>query len=242
MTTAAPPDGTDNHGRDFSMTTAHHIGVPRDGDPTLFYSPGACSLASHIALEESGHPYRAIETLLAKNQHQTPEFLEINPRGRVPALSVDGKVITENTAILTWIATAYPEAGLLPTDLISRMQCVAQMAWFSNTPHIFQRARFRPHRFVDHEDMHDAIRTKAASSYWECMREIDALIGDNHWMMGDAYTVVDPYALVFYGWGTSNGLPMQDLKNYTRHKVQMLQRPAVIAVIEREQNRHFLTK
>lgn len=208
-------------------------------EPMLFYSPGACSLASHIALEESGRPYRAVETLLSKNQHQTPEFLAINPRGRVPALVVGSKVITENTAILTWIASAFPEAGLLPENLVERMRCIAQMAWFSNTPHIFQRAKFRPYRFVDREEVFDDIRAKVASSYWESMQEIDALIGDNRWMMGDAYTVVDPYALVFYGWGTSNGLPMQDLVSFTRHKTQMMERPAVATVIERERNPHF---
>ena len=209
------------------------------GEPTLFYSPGACSLASHIALEETGRPYRAVETLLSKNQHQTPEYLAVNPRGRVPALAVDGRVITENTAILAWVASAYPEAGLLPDELIARMQCIAQMAWFSNTPHIFQRARFRPHRFVDREELYGGIRAKAVSSYWESMQEVDALIGDKPWMMGDAYTVVDPYALVFYGWGTTNGLPMHELANYTRHKTQMFERPAVRTVIEREKNPHF---
>lgn len=222
------------------MTNAAPTSGGQSADiPFLFYSPGACSLASHIALEETGRPYRAVETLLSKNQHQTPEYLAINPRGRVPALAVDGKVITENTAILTWIATAFPEAELLPEDLIERMRCIAQMAWFSNTPHIFQRAKFRPYRFVEREDVYDDIRAKAVSSYWECMQEIDALIGDNRWMMGDAYTVVDPYALVFYGWGTSNGLPMRDLASYSRHKEQMMERPAVRAVIERENNPHF---
>jgi len=207
--------------------------------PTLFYSPGACSLASHIALEETGRPYNVVETLLSKGQHQAPEFLAINPRGRVPALAVDGKVITENTAILVWIASAFPEADLLPADLIERTRCIAQMAWFSNTPHIFQRAKFRPYRFVDREELHDDIRAKALSSYWESMQEIDGLIGDNEWMMGDRYTVVDPYALVFYGWGTSNGLPMRTLASYTRHKEQMLARPAVRVVMERENNPHF---
>lgn len=221
-------------------TTDDNLGRSAGAELILFYSPGACSLASHIALEESGRPYRAVETLLSKNQHQTPEFLAINPRGRVPALSVDGRIITENTAILTWIATAFPEAGLLPTDLVARMQCIAQMAWFSNTPHIFQRAKFRPHRFVEREEVYADIRAKAVSSYWEAMQEIDALIGRNRWMMGDDYSVVDPYALVFYGWGTTNGLPMGELANYTRHKSQMMERPAVATVIDREQNPHFV--
>lgn len=208
-------------------------------EPVLFYSPGACSLASHIALEEAGRPYRAVQTLLSKNEHQSPEFLAINPRGRVPALVVEGKVITENTAILTWIADTAPDAELLPAEPIARAQAIAQMAWFSNTPHIYQRARFRPHRFADREDSLEDVRAKAASTYWEYMQEIDALIGAQAWMMGDGYTVADPYALVFYGWGASNGMPMTDLRNYTRHKVQMLERPAVRTVIERENNPHF---
>lgn len=169
----------------------------------------------------------------------TPEYLAINPRGRVPALAVDGKVVTENTAILTWIATAFPEAGLLPDDTIERMRCIAQMAWFSNTPHIFQRAKFRPYRFVDKEEMFDDVRAKAVASYWECMQEIGDLIGDSEWMMGDSYTVVDPCGLVSYGWGTSNGMPMQQLASYTRHKDRMLERRAVQIVLEREKNPHI---
>lgn len=208
-------------------------------EPTLFYSPGACSLASHIALEETGRPYRAVARLLSKNEHMTPEYLAINPRGRVPALAVDGHVITENTAILTWIATAFPEVELLPADTIERMRCIAQMAWFSNTPHIFQRAKFRPHRFVDKEEMFDDIRAKAVASYWECMQEIDGLIGGNIWVMGDNYTVVDPYALVFYGWGVRNGMLMHDLANFTRHKNRMLERCAVQIVLEREKDPHI---
>lgn len=210
------------------------------GELTLFYSPGACSLASHIALEETGKPFRPVETLLSKNQHLTPEYLAVNPRAKVPALIVpDGRVITENTAILTYIALTNPEAGLLPTGTVEQTQCIAQMAWFSNTPHIFQRAKFRPYRFADREETHGDIRAKAVSSYWESMQEIDGLIAGNTWIMGDRYTVADPYALVFYGWGRSNGLPMNTLKDFTRHMKQMLDRPAVRTVLERESNPHF---
>jgi glutathione S-transferase len=207
--------------------------------PTLFYSPNACSLASHIALEEAGKPYRAIETLLSSKAHLTPEYLAINPRGKVPALVVDQGVITENTAILTYIATTCPEAGLLPTDGFEQALCIAQMAWFSNTPHIYQRAKFRPYYFADDESLHPGIRTKAEATYWKHLQEIDGLLAGRRWMMGEHYTVVDPYALVFYGWGVSNRMPMEELKDYTRHKNQMLQRPAVKVVLEREKNPHI---
>src|SRR5688500_7927425 len=78
----------------------------------LYFSPGACSTASHIALEEAGAQYEERPTLLAKGEHKTPEYTKINPRGKVPALEVDGQVITENTAILTYIARRFPEKKL----------------------------------------------------------------------------------------------------------------------------------
>ncbi|MGE0350559.1 glutathione S-transferase family protein [Hydrogenophaga sp.] len=216
------------------MTNANPASVP-----TLFYSPNACSLASHIALEETGTPYRAVETLLSAKAHLTPEYLAINPRGKVPALIVEQGVITENTAILTYIATTHPQAGLLPTDAFQQALCIAQMAWFSNTPHIYQRAKFRPYYFADDESLHPGIRAKAEASFWKSLQEIDGLLAGRRWMMGDGYTVVDPYALVFYGWGVSNRMPMEELKDYTRHKNQMLQRPAVKTVLEREKNPHI---
>ncbi|MGK6316925.1 glutathione S-transferase family protein [Neorhizobium sp. DT-125] len=210
------------------------------GETILFYSPGACSLAPHIALEETGTSYKPIKKLLSKNEHLTPEYLTINPRGKVPALvTPDGRVITENTAILAYIGLANPGLAMFPTDTVEQMQYLAQMAWFSNTPHIFQRAKFRPYRFVDREEVYDDIRAKALASYWESMQEIDRLIAGNEWIMGDRYSVVDPYALVFYGWGDSNGLPMETLEDFTRHKNQMLARPAVRVVLEREKNPHF---
>jgi glutathione S-transferase len=210
-----------------------------NGEPTLYYSPGSCALASHIALEEAGKPYRSIETLLANKAHLTPEYLAINPRGKVPALVVERQVITENTAILTYIASTNPELGLLPADPIGKAQCISQMAWFSNTPHIFQRAKFRPYYFVDNEDLFPDVQAKAAATYWTYMQEIDAALAGRKWMMGDGYTVADPYAIVFYGWGVSNGMPMEQLKDFTRHKNQMIERPAVKVVLEREKNPHI---
>ncbi|MBW6425844.1 glutathione S-transferase N-terminal domain-containing protein [Rhizobium sp. XQZ8] len=212
------------------------------GKTVLFYSPGACSLASHIALEETGKPFRPVETLLGKQQHLSENYLAINPRGKVPALvTADGEVLTENTAILTYVALSNPDARLIPTRILDQARCIAQMAWFSNTPHIFQKAKFRPYHFADREEVHGDIREKAATRFWECLIEIDQMIGDQTWIMGQDYTVVDPYAFVFFGWGKSNGLPMETLLNFSRHKDQMLERPAVRTVLEREQNPHFQT-
>ena len=205
---------------------------------TIYYSPGACSLASHIAIEETQTPYEAKLTALSENAHKSKEYLKINPRGKVPTLNVDGESITENTAILYYIGKRFPEAKLWPTDPIMEARCIAQMAWFSNTPHISQRGMVRPYRFVSEESMHENVKALAKNTYWENISELDGLIGDKTWLMGEQYTVCDPYALVFYGWGVRAGLPMEELRSFTAHKSRMFKRPAVRKVIERERT-HF---
>lgn len=208
---------------------------------TLFYSPGACSMASHIALEETGEPYQAQETPLSKSAHKTPEYLAINPRGKVPALSVDGEVITENTAILTYIGKRFPKTGMLPEEPIAQARCISQMAWFSNTPHISQRGYMRPYRFASVDAHHEDVKETAKQNFWVNLQDIDKDIGDKVWMLGDRYTMADPYALVFYRWGLRCGLPMHELKSYTRLKNSLLARPAVQKILAREKE-GFLTK
>ena len=101
---------------------------------TLYFSPGACSLASHIGLEETGAPYELKPILLAKQQQRTEDYLKINPRGKVPALSVGGKILVENTAILDYVSAKYAPQ-LMPKDPVPRARAISLMAWFSNSPH-----------------------------------------------------------------------------------------------------------
>ena len=118
---------------------------------TLYFSPGACSLASHIGLEESGAAYEAKPVLLAKQQQRTEGYLKINPRGKVPSLDADGKILVENTAILTYLARRFPEKKLMPSDPLEEARCIATMCWFSSIVHpSFQRC-MRPERFADGE-------------------------------------------------------------------------------------------
>lgn len=200
----------------------------------LYYSPGACSMASHIALEETGQPYEAQETSLSTEAHKKPEYLAINPRGKVPALVVDDKVITENTAILFYIGRRFPQTGMLPDDTIELCHVISQLAWFSNTPHISQREIMRPYRYVSQQEHYEDAKETGRRTYWENLQEIDGLIGDRRWIMGDRYTMADPYSLVFYRWGVRAKLPMSDLKSFTRVKNQLMERKAVQTILARE--------
>jgi glutathione S-transferase len=202
----------------------------------LYFSPGASSLASHIGLEESGAPYEERPTVLAKREQKTEAYLKINPRGKVPALAVDGRVITENTAILAYVAHRFPENRLLPTDPLEAARCIGIMAWFSNTLHPAYQRVMRPERFVDGDAAQASVRAFARKAYWEGCREIDAMLLEGEWIMGNQYTVADGYALVFYTWGVRGGYPMPQLAAYSDWKERMLARPAVRRILEREQN------
>ena len=203
---------------------------------TLYYSPGACSMASHITIEETGAPYEAKQILLAKGEQKTPEYLAINPRGKVPALRVDDQVLTENVAILYYLAKRFPEAKLLPGDLLAEARCVSTMAWLSNTVHPGFTRVFRPERFAAEESAHAAVKASGREAFWASLQEIDGLLKGKDWLAGSQYTVCDPYALVFYGWGLRIDLPVRELEAYTAWKDRMVQRPAVRKILEREKN------
>ena len=202
---------------------------------TLYFSPGACSLASHIGLEETGAPYETKPILLAKQQQKTEAYLKINPRGKVPSLNVDGKILVENTAILTYLARRFPEKKLLPADPVDEARCVATMCWFSSIVHPSYQHAMRPERFANGESAQAAVKETGRKSFWANCQEIDSMFQGKEWFMGSQYTVVDPYALVFYGWGERAGFPMNELSAYTAWRERMMKRPTVKKVVEDEQ-------
>jgi glutathione S-transferase len=201
---------------------------------TLYFCPGACSTAAHIALEETGAPYQGTPVLIPKGEHQTEAYAAVNPRHQVPALSVDGKVITECVAILAYVARRYPKAQLLPADEVEQACCIATLAWIASAVDPLFRRAARPERFVADENAQLAVKDAARDAYWVKCREIDSLLSGQMWMMGAQYTVCDPYALVYFGWGQRLGLPMAELSAYSAFKDRMLERPAVRKILERE--------
>ncbi len=203
---------------------------------TLYFCPGACSLASHIGLEEIGAAYEVKPILLPKGQQRTEAYLKINPRGKVPALSIDGEILVENTAILTYLARRFPEKKLLPADPLGEARCIATMCWFSSVVHPSYQRAHRPERFADGEAAQAAVRENGRKSFWANCQEIDSMLQGKNWIMGSQYTLVDPYALVFYGWGTRSGFPMNELSAYTAWQARMMKRPTVAKTVESEQS------
>ena len=197
----------------------------------LYYAPGACSLASHIALEESGIPYDTERLILQDGDQRKPEYLKLNPRGRVPTLVVDGKALTENVAILTYVGGGYPNAGLWPKHTWEQAQAVSTMAWLADTVHPSYGHIVRPARYAEGDDHQEAVKAKGKEVFEGYLREIDGLLEGRKWIVGKHFTVVDPYLLVFYRWANRQGMPVKGLKHYTRHAQEVMGRPAVAKVM-----------
>ncbi|QJR16188.1 glutathione S-transferase family protein [Usitatibacter palustris] len=204
-------------------------------DFKLYYAPGACSFAPHMVLEELGMPYTTQKLDLAAGDQRKPEYLKLNPHGRVPTLVVDGKPLTENVAILTFLGGAFPDKGLWPKETWSQAMLLSALAWIGGTMHPAFAHFFRPIRYADDAAAQEAVKAKGFASFHDYLKQVDGWLAKSpKWMMGEQYTVGDPYLLVFYRWGVKSKLPMKELVHYTRHAERVMARPAVQRVMADE--------
>ncbi len=151
---------------------------------TLYYSLGACSLAPHIALEETGAAYALQLVSISKGEHQAPEYLNVDPRGKIPALRTDEGVLTENVAILTYIARSFPQARLLSEEPIEMARCLSHMAWLSNTVHPALTHIVRPGRFATGQAAQENVKGTGRENARKLLQELDALFVGREWVLG----------------------------------------------------------
>ncbi|MFK0331544.1 glutathione S-transferase family protein [Rhizobium sp. NPDC090275] len=202
---------------------------------TLYFAPGTCSRASLIALEESGLPFEAKRIDTANGEQRSEAYLKINPKGRVPALATEKGVLTETPAILAYIAAIAPAAGLAPLDdpfEFARLQ--AFNSYICSTVHVNHAHGRRASRWADDVAAHEAMKAKVP----ETMAESFALIEDGMfagpWVMGERYSVADPYLFVMTGWLPSDDVDPARFPKVADHYARMLERPAVQRALARE--------
>ena len=198
---------------------------------TLYYAPGACSLASHIVLEESGEKYEAKRVDLAKGEQRTDAYLKIHPLGRVPALMLDnGEPLTENTAILPYLGKRF---GLWPKDALAEARALSLIGYFASSVHPAHAHISRPERYATDSAIFPNIQEQGRKTFYGFLKQIDSMLAGRQWF-SDQYSVLDPYGFLFYTWGVRRELPVTELANYTAFRDRMLQRPAVRRIIEEE--------
>lgn len=201
----------------------------------LHYSPGACSFAVHLALERTGAPFEAVAVPLREGANLTPEFLAINPRARVPALVVDGRVLTEVLAILIYLDERFPQARLLPRESPwARAKALEWLSHLGTALHPLYRALWRPRWYSEDTAVDAALQRGADARLVSLYAELDAALAETPFLLGDAPGAVDDYALVFARWGSVLSVPTARHPRLAAWHRRMAALPEVQRVAARE--------
>jgi glutathione S-transferase len=201
----------------------------------LFYASGTCALASHIALEEAGAQFTAARVDFSKNEQQQPEYLAINPKGRVPALVTDRGILTENPAILAFIAQTYPDAKLAPLrDPFAFAEVQAFNSYLASTVHVVHAHGRRGYRWADNQSSFDDMKHKLPQTMGACFELIEREMFKGPWAMGESYTVCDPYLFTIAEWLENDGVDPKRFPKVHDHRTRMYERPAVKRALAQE--------
>lgn len=198
----------------------------------LFYAVGSCALASHIALEEAGAEYETVRLDLAAGDQRKPEYLEINPKGRVPALITDFGVLTETPAILAYIAQVFPKAALAPlTDPFAFARVQAFNSYLCSTAHVNHAHAGRGSRWADEPASLEDMKRKVPKNVDESFALMEREMVEGPWVMGNTYTICDPYLFTLAGWLPRASVDIARFPKIHDHHKRMAERPAVKKVL-----------
>jgi glutathione S-transferase len=203
----------------------------------LYYAASSCALATHIVLEEVGAEYSTQRIEFAKEQQKSPEFLKINPKGRVPALVTDRGILTETPAMLVYVAQSFPAAGLAPmADAFAFARMQSFNSYLCSHLHVAHAHRMRGHRWVDADDAHSiaAMRRKVPETVGGAFELIEQGMLEGPWVMGDTYTICDPYLFTLAQWMEKDGVDLARVPRVVDHRQRMSERPGVKKAIAEE--------
>lgn len=195
---------------------------------TLFHAPGTCSLASLITLNEADLEYGIHPVNFATGEQRTPEFLAVNPKGRVPALKTERGILTETPAILLYLAQIAPQAGLAPlADPFALGELQAFNSYLASTVHVAHAHRPRGSRWADEESSIEDMKRRVPGNMTECFNLIETGMFRGPWVMGGTYTIADPYLYTISSWLKGDGVDIANFPRVHDHFKRMMERPAV---------------
>lgn len=193
----------------------------------LYYYPGNANLAPHIALEEIGAPYELVLVDRAKRAHKAPDYLRLNPNGRIPTLVDGALVLFEAAAICLHLADRHPDAGLAPpAGTAERARFYQWLVYLTNTVQPDFLAYYYPERFTTESGGAAAAKRAAERRLDGWFDILDAAVGDGPWLLGDRFSACDPYLLMLARWGRGMARPPRALPHLGRHLERVAARPA----------------
>ena len=202
----------------------------------LYYAPGSCARASHIALVEAGAAFELALVDFAAAEQRGDDYRRINPKARVPALETERGVLTETPAILTYVAQSFPASGLAPLEdpfEFARLQSF--MSYLCATVHVAHAHSRRGERWADTPEAIAEMKRKAPEAVADCFKLMEDVLFAGPWALGRQYSIADPYLFTITQWLPVHRIDVADYPGIHDHHQRMLERPAVQAAIAAEE-------
>ena len=200
----------------------------------LYYFPGACSLADHIVLQWTGIAHEALR--MSRESIKSDEYLAMNPNGNVPLLAHDDFMLTENAAILGYIAEQRPEAALLGDGSSrGRAEVMRWLAYLNSDVHGAFKPIFSPARFLPDESLAEALGDQARLQITTHLQRLDRQLEGKDWLVGTR-SVADPYLFVMLRWAVGKNISLEPFKNLSRFLERMYADAGVFAAIANEED------
>lgn len=193
----------------------------------LFYTPGACSLAAHIMLEETGLPFGLVPISLSSGEQREPSFLAMNPHGKIPVLVSEDAIVTESIAILTWIVLTSGKSELLGSDPLQQARVYECLSFFSGSVHVAYAQIVRPARFSSDPAAQRLIVAGGHEMFRRHIAEIDGMLSARDWFVGHRFTAADLYPLIFYRWARRLEIDTAEFPAWEAHARRMVEMPSV---------------
>ena len=201
----------------------------------FYYAQDTCSLASHIALEDAGADYDLHRLAIDRGEHASGTYLQINPKGRVPALVTPSGVLTETPAILVFISQLFPQAALTPVgDPYQFARLQEFNSYMASTLHVAHAHRMRGHRWADEDAAIRAMQRKVPATVSAAYAHIEATYLNGPYVLGRRHTVADPYLFTFAQWMEADGVDPLEFPRVAAHRDMMGERPTVQSALEAE--------
>jgi glutathione S-transferase len=201
----------------------------------LYYAPHTCALASHIALKDAGATYSLKRIDFRKIEQQSADYLKINAKGRVPAMVTPRGILTEMPAILAFIAQSFPAAALAALDdPFAFAELQSFNSYLCATLHVAHAHRMRGHRWAFEASSFADMQRKVPDSVGACYDLIETQMLRGPWVMGDHYTIADPYLFTVAQWLEADGVDRKRIPRVIEHRARMAERPNVKKAIAEE--------
>jgi glutathione S-transferase len=199
---------------------------------TLYYARGTCALASHLALEYAGAAYETVRVDFGKQEQRSPEYMRVNPKGRVPALLTDRGILTETPALLQFIAQSFPQARLAPLDDPFLMARTNEFnSYLCSTVHVAHAHRVRGYRWVDDADAIEAMKKKVPQTMGDCFALIESGSLKGPWVLGETFSICDMYLFTLAQWLEGDGVDPSRFPKVADHRKRMAADPVVVKVL-----------